>query len=822
MRKRNFKLLCIAFIVIFSTLACGLFGSKQAASVESETGSEPAEESFAESPEQLPAAETTSGSESETTTIGGLTPGWHIYSNANYVNGLALHENTLWAATLGGVVAWDLSTNQTTKYTTLDGMGYLGAYDVTVCSIPKLRIVVATEKGLNFFDPAAGVWDTNQITPEEGNVGSSTIAKIYCDQAHNRLLIGYGGLGIYDYSNGNWQQFTESDGLAWNSVYALDVVGDDIWVGGYKGVSVVSTQGIQVFNSDNGLPDQDIKSIVVGDDGVVWLGTSGGLVRYQNGSWSLFNRDNVSNFPPYSITGLDIAPDGTLWMATVLGEIRQFDPASQTCLQSFTSENQARVTDLLVDSSGNVYYATYNGGIQGLTGGEWQPLFIEDDQLASNFVEDFAQDQDGNLWIGTDRGAHRLDANQADKLWELFQAGEGGPPASWFQGIFPAPQGGLWNAHDSQRASFFDGSAWQPYASDQGINGSVNAIAASDGGTVWFGTSEGLIIMEGGSTKTLTDADGLPSKTVRALLLDGDTLWVGTTDGLARLVGGNLEIVLGPDAPGLPDDNIGVIAKHSDGSLLLGTSEGLARYDGSQATTILEPEPLRTMFFGMTTQTVSDIAIDSSGTIWATTYVGLYYGDGQTWQRISTVDGLPTNNLNTVHIDQLGTVWVGGGYTDGGGGIARYVPGGELTSAAPEPAPDIQVTQAPEAPTAPKVTAGVDGVIYDEITGMPMLPDAEDIYAEKDNVLNYWTPSFFETARDFYLRELPKAGWLLDLNENGKCRDNDRCMGWHGGYDDPETSTWFFIKGEHAYLTLNLIQEGVRVNVILAIDMEYK
>jgi ligand-binding sensor domain-containing protein len=476
-----------------------------------------------------------------------------------------------------------------------------------------------------------------------------------------------------------------------------------------------------------------------------------------------------------------------------------------------------RVTDLRVDSSGSVYYATYGEGIQILKGGDWQPLYLESDQLASNFVEDLDQDRDGKMWIATDLGAHRLDAAKADEQWEIFKGGEGGPPSSWFQGIFPDPRGGLWFAHDAQRASYFDGSAWQPYASDQGIKGSVNAIAASDDGTIWIGTSEGLIIMDSDSTRMLTDTDGLPAKTVRALLLDGDTLWIGTTDGLARLVNGNLEVVLGPNASGLPDDNIGVIVKHPDGSLLLGTPEGLARYDGSQATTILEPEPLRTMIFGMTTQTISDIAVDPSGTIWATTYVGLYYGDGQTWQRFSTEDGLPTNNLNTVYIDQLGTIWVGGGYTDGGGGIARYVPGGELTTASPEPV--IQVTQVTKATQA---AVAVGGVIYDEITGLPMLPDAEDIYADKDSVLNYWTPSFLETARDFYLGELPKVGWLLDLDENGKCRDNDRCMGWHGGYDAPDTSTWFFIQGEDAYLTLNLIEEGVRVNVILSINMEYK
>jgi hypothetical protein len=127
------------------------------------------------------------------------------------------------------------------------------------------------------------------------------------------------------------------------------------------------------------------------------------------------------------------------------------------------------------------------------------------------------------------------------------------------------------------------------------------------------------------------------------------------------------------------------------------------------------------------------------------------------------------------------------------------------------------VGETPATPTA----AGFSGAIYDQNTKLPMIPDAHDIYSNEDT-LNYWTNSSFEATRDFYLKYLPLAGWLLDLDENGKCRDNDRCGGWHGGYDDPDTSTWFFIQGERAYLTLNLIREGYRVNVIIGIDWEYK
>ena len=100
--------------------------------------------------------------------------------------------------------------------------------------------------------------------------------------------------------------------------------------------------------------------------------------------------------------------------------------------------------------------------------------------------------------------------------------------------------------------------------------------------------------------------------------------------------------------------------------------------------------------------------------------------------------------------------------------------------------------------------------------GMPMMANAKDVY-ETETSLNYMVKAKLTQAREFYLAELPKVGWLLDLDEKGKCRDDDRCMGWHGGYDDPATSTFFFLKGETGYLTLNLVEEGSQLNVIIGI-----
>ncbi|MCB0083948.1 MAG: hypothetical protein KDE47_23570, partial [Caldilineaceae bacterium] len=50
------------------------------------------------------------------------TPQWEVLSNGNYVNAVIGEGQTIWAATDGGVVAWNLQSGQASKFTNIDGL----------------------------------------------------------------------------------------------------------------------------------------------------------------------------------------------------------------------------------------------------------------------------------------------------------------------------------------------------------------------------------------------------------------------------------------------------------------------------------------------------------------------------------------------------------------------------------------------------------------------------------------------------------------------------------------------------------------------------
>jgi len=140
----------------------------------------------------------------------------------------------------------------------------------------------------------------------------------------------------------------------------------------------------------------------------------------------------------------------------------------------------------------------------------------------------------------------------------------------------------------------------------------------------------------------------------------------------------------------------------------------------------------------------------------------------------------------------------------------------ELTAAEEQPAEAEPSAAAEEEEPASGVPTSVPN-----LTGLPLLDDAEEVYCMDEYNLNYWTSVDLVTALTFYRQELPALGWQLDY-QDGKCLDDRRltrrCMGWHGGYDNPEETPLFFLRGDGEYLTLNASEEGGRVNIIISID----
>jgi len=318
------------------------------------------------------------------------------------------------------------------------------------------------------------------------------------------------------------------------------------------------------------------------DGPLLWVGTSGGVIRYdtENDEHRLF--DVRAGLLSNGIFHLSKLQDRLL-VGTYGGGLSVYDPGADT----------------------------------------WDNFNIQHG-LADAFVYDVEQMDNGDIWIATWSGANLVQGGRlADRsAWATFTVENtgGGLPNDWVYGLAKGTDGDLWLATEGGLAHF-QGGQWKNWKHQDGLGAAyelvrdqiqfqrdpakesshharqkvemgledvdvaynpnyiVSLYAAPDG-TVWCGTwGGGLAHFDGAVWKNYTVADGLPANHVFLLEPAGDgQIWVGTSAGLARFDGEAFKVFTTHD--GLFADNIFSLAPGGDDSLWVGSYGGVARLQG--------------------------------------------------------------------------------------------------------------------------------------------------------------------------------------------------------------------------------------------------
>ncbi|MGD9099814.1 MAG: hypothetical protein PVF45_04985, partial [Anaerolineae bacterium] len=607
-----------------------------------------------------------------------LESGIYNYTNGNYVREIALYDGVLWAATSGGVVAWDLATGDAVKYTVLDGLPTNDVEAVAACPIPEMRIIFATEYGLVLFDPAT---DTLELMNKDNSgMQRNDPDTLDCDPETNTLLVGYDpfGLDVFDANAGEWTFYDDDNGLASTFISQAAVIGDDIWVVSPFGFSIIAPDGsVTAYDEDDlaNTPEENISGVAADAAGNVWLAGFDGLLKYSDGTFTLYNDENVDEFPFLSsFERVLVAADGTVWAGNFFGTICQFDPVAETCLEIYEDETGMlnNLDDMFMDAQGNLYYCDDDEGISIFDGSSWT-MYTLDELPNSNSYRAMAQTLDGHILVGGDFGLQKFPAYETDGEWETIDL-EGNTVYTFY----PMADG-MWIGHS-------DGASFYEYASQrwshlkradeagQGIyNGGVTAMTVDGAGRVWFGTYNGLTVWDGEAFEyydLLSQeeiADERSPRHVYSLLFDGSSVWVGGSGAFFRFdadgeitrwddeLEGLLATFFAPTAYALAQD--------LDGSVLLAVDRRLLRYDGVSFSELYEAE-----------SSIRSVLVDPDGyLILGLNYDGVVLFDGEEWLSLTTDDGLPSNHFYsqfTVLVDYLGTAW----FATEDGGLGRLVP----------------------------------------------------------------------------------------------------------------------------------------------------
>lgn len=329
---------------------------------------------------------------------------------------------------------------------------------------------------------------------------------------------------------------------------------------------------------------RNVKALMIDGD-TVWIGTSGGVIRYDT---------RTDEHKVYDNTVPGILSNGIFHLSKL---------------------------------DGRIVAGTYGGGMSVLdpASGAWKNYNIPEG-LADQFVYGVLRARDGDVWIATWSGVNRVrggDLDDASK-WETFTVDNtgGGLPNLWVYGLRQAADGAMWFGTEDGVARFQDGkwTNWKhadglgaPYdtvkdaitftndparysdhhaqqKADLGMQdvqvaynpNYVISLEIDRDGTVWAGTwGGGLARFDGKRWRNYTSADGLPSNHVFMLHVDArGRLWIGTSHGLARLNADGESFTVMTTADGLFAENVFSMAVAEDDTLWVGSFGGVARIVG--------------------------------------------------------------------------------------------------------------------------------------------------------------------------------------------------------------------------------------------------
>lgn len=318
-----------------------------------------------------------------------------------------------------------------------------------------------------------------------------------------------------------------------------------------------------------------------------------------------------------------ILPDGDImWVGTSGGVIRYNIKTDEYKLYDVRNGLLANGIFHLGKMDGELVVGTYGGGMSLLNEetGKWRTYNIPEG-LGDAFVYDALKTDNGDIWIATWSGANRIRGGDLDdsSKWDLFtvENTDGGLPNDWVYGLAMGKNGEVWMATEGGLARFKDekwdnwdhqngqGAAYELVKSQIQFNNDpanyskhhtrqksemglenvdvaynpnyIVALLVDDDGSVWAGTwGGGLAHFDGKTWENFTVNEGLPANHIFSLHKNNEQLWVGTSNGLAlRNKDGSFKVF--NTADGLFSNVVFSMATAADGSSWIGSFGGVAR-----------------------------------------------------------------------------------------------------------------------------------------------------------------------------------------------------------------------------------------------------
>ncbi|WP_056268123.1 MULTISPECIES: ligand-binding sensor domain-containing diguanylate cyclase [unclassified Roseateles] len=331
------------------------------------------------------------------------------------------------------------------------------------------------------------------------------------------------------------------------------------------------------------VPRDVVGSLAQDKQGLIWVGTSDGLARFDGYRLRPIEREGATPVQRNLgwVRSLAPAADGGMWIGTEVNGLARYEPAFDRVRMLGSGEGRTTpIRALAEDGSGQVWVGTLGQGLlrYDTKAGRFGSEALLVDGQPERRVLALAVGPGGTLWAGHWRGlAQRSKAGS----WTPLDLPGG---AIGISALLEDGTGRLWFGSVDGRIGRIE--AGQPRWLAARFKGSVQALAQGADGTVWAGLTDGIAWLHADSGALLRQLrhnphlpGGLAGNDVNVLLRDQTgAMWLGGYGvGLQRHRLHPALAVRGPDAdPGSPlasSDLRGLLARR-DGLLMVATHSG--------------------------------------------------------------------------------------------------------------------------------------------------------------------------------------------------------------------------------------------------------
>jgi signal transduction histidine kinase/ligand-binding sensor domain-containing protein len=342
---------------------------------------------------------------------------------------------------------------------------------------------------------------------------------------------------------------------------------------------LLSHQVLSTWTTEQGLPQEFITAITQTPDGLLWIGTYGGLTRFDGLHFRTFVHDAPAALHG-NITSLAVDERGQLWVGTPTGLFLYRDHQFQPMQRPGKTESPLSVRQLLPRRAGGVWVRSKSEILHADDRG----VHAESLPVPVNEVLDFCEDNGGRLWLAMHDRVVVLRGGEIEGSYPLTGVGL----------LYRAPDGRIF-AGDGHHLFLFAGEDFvkQP---NSGTEEFVKVLIDRHN-NLWMasGGLQGISRLASGTVEKLNKKTGLTSNDVRELFEDrnGD-IWIGTIAGLQRLHVGVFTSYTERDGLAPGNNQYDAIFEDAKGSIWAGTlEEGIAQWQDGQWRTYGEHEGVR-------------------------------------------------------------------------------------------------------------------------------------------------------------------------------------------------------------------------------------